>query len=240
VQSRWATVAGIRGHALAGGSGPAVVLVHGLGVSSRYFAPLARRLQARHTVLAPDLPGYGRSATPPRALDIPPLADALREWLDVVGIPAATLVGNSLGCQIAVDLALRAPDRVPRLVLIGPSMDPGAPSLLRQAVRLGQDALREPIGLTLTAARDYVRMGPRRVVATARFALADPLVGKLERVGQPALVLRGARDPIVSQRWAEEVARRLPRGRLVVLRRAPHAAHWDAPWEVARLVEEFH
>ena len=209
MQSRWATVAGIRGHALAGGSGPAVVLVHGLGVSSRYFAPLARRLQARHTVLAPDLPGYGRSATPPRALDIPPLADALREWLDVVGIPAATLVGNSLGCQIAVDLALRAPDRVPRLVLIGPSMDPGAPSLLRQAVRLGQDALREPIGLTLTAARDYVRMGPRRVVATARFGLA------------------------------EEWRRTIPDARLVVMNGLGHVPMVDRPAAFARALVKF-
>jgi pimeloyl-ACP methyl ester carboxylesterase len=217
-----------------------VVLVHGLGVSSRYFVPLARRLEARNAVLAPDLPGHGRSATPPRALDIPPLADALGEWLDVAGMPAATLVGNSLGCQIAVDLAVRAPARVLRLVLVGPSMDPGAPSLARQAVRLGQDALREPIGLVLSATRDYLRMGPRRVLATARFGLADPLVGKLDRVGQPALVLRGGRDPIVSQGWAEEVARRLPGGRLVVLPRAPHAAHWDEPGAVARLVEEFH
>jgi predicted TIM-barrel fold metal-dependent hydrolase len=78
VEQRFETVAGIRGHARVGGTGPPIVLVHGLAVSSLYFVPLARRLTRRYAVLAPDLPGYGRSATPPRPLGIAELADALR------------------------------------------------------------------------------------------------------------------------------------------------------------------
>jgi pimeloyl-ACP methyl ester carboxylesterase len=214
------------------------VLVHGLAVSSRYFMPLARVLVARHAVLAPDLPGYGRSETPPRALDVPQLANALREWLDVARIPAATIVGNSLGGQVAVELAVVAPDRVERLVLVGPTMDPGAPTLLRQAGRLARDVFREPLALTAVAARDYLRMGPLRILATARHALEDPLQEKLPHVRVPALVVRGERDPIVSPEWAERVAALLPRGRLAVVPGAPHATHWAAAVAVARLVEE--
>jgi pimeloyl-ACP methyl ester carboxylesterase len=239
MEQRFETVAGIRGHALVGGGGPPVVLVHGLAVSSRYFVPLARRLALRRAVLAPDLPGYGRSATPSRPLGIGELADALREWLDLTGIESAPLVANSMGCQIAVDLAVRAPERVRRLVLVGPALDPTAPTIAAQWRRLVRDAAREPVGLNVAEARDYLRMGPRRILATARLALADDFALKLERVRQPALVIRGEHDQIVSQAWAERVAARLPAGRLVVVRGSPHATHWAHASEVARLVEEF-
>jgi 2-hydroxy-6-oxonona-2,4-dienedioate hydrolase len=237
---RWETVAGIPGHARLDGEGPPIVLVHGLAVSSRYFVPLGKRLARSFRVLAPDLPGYGRSATPPRPLDIPELAQALREWLDLAGIESAIVLGNSLGCQIAIELALQSPLRVGSLVLVGPTMDPGAPTIRGQFGRLVRDAVREPLSLNLVEARDYVRMGPLRILSTARFALADPVEAKLPRIAQPALVIRGERDPIVSQEWAERVAELLPDRRSVaVVVGAPHAAHWAAAEDVARLVEEF-
>ena len=121
------------GYARFGGAGHPIVLVHGLAVSSLYFVPLAKRLARSFTVLAPDLPGYGRSATPPRPLDVPELARALRAWLDLAGIESAIVLGNSLGCQIAVELALQSPLRVASLVLVGPTMDPGAPTIRRQS-----------------------------------------------------------------------------------------------------------
>lgn len=221
------------------GEGRPIVLVHGLAVSSRYFVPLARRLALRQRAVAPDLPGYGRSATPIRALDIPRLASALLEWMDVERIAIATVVGNSVGCQVAVELAAESPHRVERLVLIGPTMDPAAPTMRAQLMRLMRDVVREPIGLNLAELRDYVRMGPRRILATARYALDDPFASKLSRVAQPALVVRGERDAIVSQAWAAEVAARLPSGRLAVVTGAPHAAHWAAADSVALLIEEF-
>jgi pimeloyl-ACP methyl ester carboxylesterase len=231
-------VAGVPGFCLVGGSGPPVVLAHGLAVSSRYFVPLARKLVGRFRVVAPDLPGYGRSATPPRPLGVPELADALLAWLDLLEVERAPLVGNSLGCQVAVDLAVRHPARVERLVLIGPTMDPAAPTLRAQAWRLARDIPREALGLNLAEARDYLRMGPRRTLATARLALADPFEEKLPRVEAPALVVRGERDPIAPQAWVERVAELLPRGRVAVVPGAPHAAHWSSAGAVARLVEE--
>jgi 2-hydroxy-6-oxonona-2,4-dienedioate hydrolase len=237
--ARRATIAGIPGYARTAGSGPPVVLVHGLAVSSRYFAPLIRELARTRTVLSPDLPGYGRSATPSRPLDIPELADALDEWIDLADVAPAPLVANSLGCQVAVDLAVRRPGRVSRLVLLGPTMDPGAPTILRQALRLAHDTLREPPGLWVAETIDYLRMGPRRAVATGRYALADPFTEKASRLPHPALVVHSGRDAIVSQAWAERVTRLLPDGRLRVIPGEPHAAHWSAAAEVARIVEEF-
>jgi pimeloyl-ACP methyl ester carboxylesterase len=227
------------GYARVGGEGPPVVLVHGLAVSSLYYVPLGRRLRARgHRVVAPDLPGYGRSPTPPRPLDIPQLADAVIDWLDLLDVGRATVVGNSLGGQIAVDLAARRPERVEKLVLVGPTMDPAAPTLRGQAWRLARDIVRESPLLNLAEARDYLRMGPRRIIATARFGLDDPFEQKLHGVAAPALVLRGERDTIASQAWIERIAAALPNGRVAVVPGVAHAAHWSAADAVARLVEE--
>ncbi len=103
-----------------------VVLVHGLGVSSRYMRPLARHLATDLRVHAPDLPGFGRSGKPRRVLSIPELADWLAAWMEAAGLRRAALVGNSLGCEILVELVLRHPERVERLVLQGRTPEPGA------------------------------------------------------------------------------------------------------------------
>jgi pimeloyl-ACP methyl ester carboxylesterase len=87
--------------------------------------------------------------------------------------------------------------------------------------------------------QDYRDAGVRRVLATFRLALADPIEDKLPRLQAPTLVVRGARDPIVPQRWAEEAARRLPRGRLVVVPGAAHTMCFTSPDELARVVRPF-
>lgn len=107
--------------ARAGGEGPDVVCVHGLGVSGRYFVPLGERLRARARVHIPDLRGFGLTPGPRPALGVRGLAAALDSWMAAVGVERATLVGNSFGCQIAVELAVTRPERVQRLVLNGPT-----------------------------------------------------------------------------------------------------------------------
>ena len=110
--SRWADIGGLRMHARAAtdaanaGALP-VVLVHGLVVSSRYMIPLAARLAAHAHVYAPDLPGFGKSDHPERPLKIAGLADALAGWMRATGLARAALIGNSMGCQVIAELALR-------------------------------------------------------------------------------------------------------------------------------------
>lgn len=217
----------------------AVVLVHGIGVSGRYLIPTGNELASSFRVLGPDLPGWGRSEKPERALTLAELADVLVEWMSAVRLARATLLANSFGCQIAVDAAVGYPERVESLVLVGPTVDPYARSMPRQVARLALDSLREPLSLNLLIALDYLIFGPRRFYRTSRFALADRIEDKLPLVEAPTLVVRGGRDGIVSQRWAEEAARLLPRGRLAVVPRKGHAVNYNAPRELARLVRDF-
>jgi len=203
------------------------------------MVPIAQLLAPYHRVYAPDLPGFGKSGKPARALNLIELTDALAEWTRAIGLGSAAFLGNSFGCQIVADLALRYPELVERAVLQGPTMDPQARTAWRQLARLARNSPREPLSHGLISAREYPRCGFRRLLKTFRYALEDRIEEKLPHLRVPALVVRGSRDPIVPQRWAEEVARLLPMGRLAVIPDAPHTVVYDAPLELARVVRPF-
>jgi 2-hydroxy-6-oxonona-2,4-dienedioate hydrolase len=243
-RSRWDIVDGIRMHARAwdanpGQASPAIVLVHGLVVSSRYMVPLGSRLAPDHRVYAPDLPGFGKSAKPNHTLDLPELADSLAAWMGVVGLDRAVLLGNSFGCQIVVEFALRHPERIERAVLQGPSVDPKHRTAPEQIARWMLNGTRDSPGMGPIILRDYLAAGIRRAVRTFQISLEDRIEEKLPRVQVSTLVVRGARDPLVPQRWAEEVTGLLPQGRLAVIPGVAHTANFAAPLEVARLTRIF-
>jgi pimeloyl-ACP methyl ester carboxylesterase len=248
LESEWSDVGGMRMHArvstvAVAADAPVVVLVHGIGVSSRYMVPTAIRLAETCRVYAPDLPGFGLSAKPSGVLDVPALADALAAWMRAVRLTRAALLGNSFGCQIIAEFGARHPTLVTRAVLQGPTMDPRARSAPRQILRWAFNSPFEPAGawtsLGSVVRQDYRDAGVRRVLATFRRALADRIEDKLPRLQVPTLVVRGARDPIVPQRWAEEAARLLPRGRLVVVPGAAHTMCFTSPDDLARVVRPF-
>jgi pimeloyl-ACP methyl ester carboxylesterase len=234
----WTAAAGTRVHARVGGAGSPIVLVHGLGVSSRYMVPLAVHLARIRRVYALDLPGFGLTPGPPGALDIPALAEALAAWMTAAGLHRAVLLGNSMGCQIAVDAAARHPELATHLVLVGPTTDPGARTVLGQLARTARNSVHERPSLSLVAARDYADCGLRRAAATFRHALRDPVERKLPLVHAPTLVVRGTVDPIVSQRWAQTVAATVPHGRLALVP-GPHTLNYTQPLALARVVHAY-
>src|SRR5437879_411318 len=218
---------------------PAMVLVHELGVSGRYLLPTAVRLARDYPTYVPDLPGFGKSAKPSHVLDISGLTDALAAWMRTQHLDHACLVGNSLGCQDIVDLAVRYPDLVERAVLVGPTVDPRARTLAGQIGRGARDLLGEPLSYWPLLCWDYLVAGPLRTLLTLRYALQDPLTDKLPHVQIPTLVVRGTRDPIAPEPWVEEMVRLLPQGRLLVIPGATHVANYTAPDALARAIRAF-
>jgi pimeloyl-ACP methyl ester carboxylesterase len=125
------------------GSGPPVVLIHGMVNSSRHWREVALRLAHRHMVIAPDLIGHGDSATPRGDYSLGAHAAAIRDLLVAIGVHRATFVGHSLGGGVAMQFFWQFPERVERLALVssgglGPDVSfalriaalPGAASLL--------------------------------------------------------------------------------------------------------------
>jgi pimeloyl-ACP methyl ester carboxylesterase len=106
---------------LEAGTGPPVVLLHGLGATNASMLPTLWDLARDHRVFAPDLPGFGGSDKPIRSYDFPFFAQWLSDFLDALGLKRAHLVGNSLGGRISLEAGLRLPDRIDRMVLYCPS-----------------------------------------------------------------------------------------------------------------------
>lgn len=112
----------IHGHEVAfctAGDGPVVLLVHGMASSSATWKHVLPALAARYTVVAPDLPGHGASAKPRGEYSLGAHANSLRDLLNALGHERATLVGQSLGGGVAMQMAYQFPERCERLVLVG-------------------------------------------------------------------------------------------------------------------------
>lgn len=218
---------------------PLVVLVHGLALSGRYMLPTAEQLVGRAMVRVPDLPGFGDSGKPDRVLDVPELADALAAWLRRVVARPATLLGNSFGCQIIVDLAARHPELVHAAVLQGPTTPPGERTWLQQFIRWRQNAKFNPPELGDIAWAAYEKCGIPRALITFHYSLVDPVEDKLPSVRAPTLVIRGEKDPICRQEWAEKVTRLLPRGELTVIPDVAHTLCYTSPVPLAGAALDF-
>ncbi|MEO7457817.1 MAG: alpha/beta hydrolase [Gemmatimonadaceae bacterium] len=223
-----------------------LVFVHGLGVSVRYLEPTMCALSGEHNVVGLDLPGFGRSGSPPAVLDTAGLARALGQWLDVRGIGPAILIGNSYGCQVIVELMMQDPRRGVGLVLNAPTMDPAHRTVFGQVIRVLADIPHEPRRLAWIVARDYIRAGPLRLLRTLRYALADHIEEKLPDIVIPAVIVCGSRDPVVTVAWAAQAARIVgkmsqgaPGATLSVVPTAAHALPYDDPATFAGLIDAF-
>lgn len=241
--SLWAFVDGCRIYARASiafpaSQSPPVVLVHGFGISSSYFVPAAERIAANFAVYAPDLPGHGNSDTPSKPLNIPQLADALAAWMDAVGLTRVSLVGNSMGCQVAVDAAVRYPERVDRLVLIGPTADPAGRTVAEHFRRFLAGGPYERASLNKLLLADYARMGPR-LLPELKFMLRNRIEEKLPFVTVPTMLVRGEKDPIAPQRWLDEAARLVKAEQVAVIPRWGHAVHYSATRECTDAITPF-
>jgi pimeloyl-ACP methyl ester carboxylesterase len=216
-----------------------VVLVQGLGISASYMIPTMSEMAQYAKVFALDLPGLGDSEKPAHVLNIAELADVLADWMKVAGIERAELVGHSFGSQIVAEFALRHPQMIRRAVLAAPTFDRHARSFFRQFGRLLLDSRNEPFGLILLAVKSYFKFGFRREARTLQFGLADRIEDKLPQISIPALVVRGELDPVVPQRWAQEVADLLPDGKLAVIAGGTHGVNYNSPQKFAEAIREF-
>src|SRR5947208_3393614 len=103
----------------AAGSGPPILLIHGMASSSTTWNSVIPLLTDYGTIIAPDLPGHGGSTNPGGDYSLGAHASWVRDLMIALDIPAATFVGHSLGGGVAMQTAYQFPDRTERLVLVG-------------------------------------------------------------------------------------------------------------------------
>jgi pimeloyl-ACP methyl ester carboxylesterase len=166
-----------------GGSGPLLVLIHGITSNSATWDRVLPKLARRHTVLAPDMLGHGRSDKRRGDYSIAAHANTLRDLLDELGHERATLVGHSLGGGVALQFAYQYPGRAQNLVLVAPGGFGREVSVLLRAASIPGSG---PV-LALAAWRPIVEAGTLLTHALGRFGLHGNT--DLEEIGRAYAML---------------------------------------------------
>jgi pimeloyl-ACP methyl ester carboxylesterase len=231
---------------------PAVVLLHGAGMDHTAWA-LHDRWFAHHgfSVLAPDLPGHGRSAGAPLT-SIAELADWTAALIAAAGAAKARLVGHSMGSLIALETAARHPDKVTTLTLIATSAKMAVgPDLLKAAEANDHDAVdmvsiwglgfAAELGGSLAPGL-WMHGGAQRIleqskpgVLFADLSACNAYEGALDaaaKVKVPATVVVGERDMMTPAKAGKTLAAALPGCRTVVLAGAGHMMMAERPDEL--------
>ena len=225
-----------------------VVLVHGAGGSHVHW-PVALRRLPEATVYALDLPGHGRSEGEGRR-SIGAYRDVVRAFLEAAGLEKAVLVGHSMGGAIALEVALRYPNRLRGLVLVGsgarlrvaPALLQGLqedyPHAVEQLVQwLFAQGAPEP--LRRAARQQLLEANPQVVYGDFLACDAFDVMQELPRVETPTLVICGTADVMTPLKYSEYLAAHIPGARLEVVPGGGHMVMLEQPEPVARAVSAF-
>jgi 3-oxoadipate enol-lactonase len=251
---------GVRVHFERRGSGPALLMLHGIGSSSRAFRHQLESLSDAFDVIAWDAPGYGQSEDPSEPFTLADLADRVALLLDELGVQHAHVLGVSMGGVIAQLVHHRHPRRVQSLVLCdtnaggGALPEPARFERVRQRVEAleqlgarGMAEQRAPVLVGPNASRDLIDeltaiMAEVRPAGYAAAAVALGNTDLREQLGAiqvPTLVIHGEYDRVVPPETGRQLAESIPGARLVVIANAGHVSNQEQPAAFNAAVRDF-
>lgn len=208
------------------GDGPPLVLLHSASSTGREdFAAQLPRLSRAFTCYLPDARGHGRTTYDAAlGLRLDDLVADLEGFVDALGLAAFHLVGFSMGAATALAAAMRRPERIRTLVLVGAATEREPRTrVIRHLADVGRIERQDPAWAAALARRHDPAQGPaawrRLMPAIVDFVAAQepPSPAELRRADAPTLVVVGDRDPVVPVPQAVALARQLPDGRLFVV-----------------------
>lgn len=235
---------------------PAVVMLHGFALDARMWRRQVEALAPDHRVLTVDLPGFGPQA---RELGETDPAGGVARAMDAAKIDAAHLVGNSFGAAVAIDFALRFPDRVSSLVLVGPLLLgrrtniaawPRCVSLAAEGDKTTAAEVWLDDPLFETARHDDELFDELRQIVldyggghwtgrvSSHWSEHDP-AASLRRIDAPALVVSGEADLPSFLQMAEAYAKTLPHAKRQILPGAGHLANMERADEFNAVLRSF-
>jgi 3-oxoadipate enol-lactonase len=242
------------------GSGPPVVLVHGLGgTGAAIWKHHAAELARDFTIVVPDLRGAGLSGRPPGPYSLQDFVDDLHGLIERLELGAVALVGHSFGGSIALEYAAQYPDGVSAVVAVGGPTE--LPEQSRQGMRAradtvereGMEAVAETVATNGTASsfreaepdefRAYVELlaaaDPATYAATCR-VIADLDIGEhLSRISAPALLVAGDGDGVAPPELNRRNRERIPEASVVEVPDCGHILPWERPGALLEVLRPF-
>ena len=249
----------MRHHAIQSGSGPRVVLVHGVGGNLRSWDEIAGILEKRFSILRYDLRGHGSSGNPPGPWTLDDMVCDLLQVVEAAGWKQFALAGFSLGGLIAQGFTLKYPRTVQRLAIVSTvagRSETDRRKVARRLCNLEQDDLQANIEPAMERwfTPEFRRSCPEKVAARIRtlrsndpqgylnayrvFSLGD--LGRfLHRISCPTLVMTGEHDPGSSVHMARYMHEQIAGSRLEILAGLRHSLLVEAPSAVAGILDDF-
>lgn len=236
------------------GQGRPLLFLHaaaGFDQGQPFVAPLAQK----YRLIAPSHPGFGRSSLPDWLDSVDDIAYVYLDLLDTLKLRDIDLMGCSIGGWIAAELATKAPERVRRLVMVGPvgvKVGPAdkldIPDIFAMPQAEVQKLLHhDPVKMTpdMSKMTDEAMAAMFRNRETTALLVWEPwmhnpkLKRRLHRITSPALFIRGASDGLVSDAYFQAYAKLLPKARTLTIPAAGHAPHLEQPDAFATAVLGF-
>ena len=235
------------------GQGPPVLFLHGAGGFAER-QPFVIPLSAKRRLLAPSHPGFGKSSLPDWLDSIDDIAHLYLELMDALGLDKLDIVGCSIGGWIAAEIATKVPERVRKLVMVGPvGVKVGSADKLDipDIFAMPQADVNKLVYHDPSKAPDLGKMPDDELAIlfrnreTTALLVWEPwmhnpkLKHRLHRVTAPALFIRGVSDGLVSAEYLKTYAGLLPNARTLTIPAAGHAPHLEQAEAFVAAVREF-
>ncbi|WP_417366005.1 alpha/beta fold hydrolase [Glutamicibacter arilaitensis] len=219
------------------GRGPDVVLIHGLGASSRYFTPLANILATKYRVIVPELPGHGKNLDDGRPVTVARFAHEVVLAMRELEVENAIVLGHSMGAQVAIELARAWPDMVKHLIIAAPAVNDREATLFRQARRLIEDFPHELNSVKAILLVDYLRCGIPWWAKSCAQMLEYSTIEMLSTVRCSIDVVCGTRDPLSPPEFGLRLVAKAAQANLTVMRQGAHGFNFSHAPELADLID---
>lgn len=224
-----------------------IVILHGWGLSAKTFAPLAAELRRQHfQVFSPDLPGFGESVIPDRALNLEDYVTFLEMYFKKNHIEKPILIGHSFGGRVALKYQYQYPDSIHSLILTGtPGFTPIAKKKLAVFVaiaKIGKIFFNFPSVRNwyyyVVGAREYAR-AQGAMKETFKNVVSENLLDYMSSVRVPTLLVWGEQDIITPVWIAQKMKNVIHDAHVVIIPNADHGVAYKQPKEFFAAIYDF-
>ncbi len=235
-----------------------VLLLHGLGASAERWSKIIPLFAKHFHVVAPDIIGFGYSDKPEVSYTIPFFLDFVKDFAHRFGMENLTLIGASLGGQIAAEFAIASKNMIENLVLVTPAgvMKEPTPVLnyyiaaamyptFDNAKKAFKQMAGDPKAVDEVYARDFVN---RMQLPNAKYAFmssimgskgAPNLSGRLREIDTPTLIVWGEKDALIPVRYARKFQKEIKGSQLAIIKNSGHTPYFERPETFSNIVLEF-
>lgn len=217
----------------------ALILVHGLSGSLRWWVRNVSSLAEHYRVYLVNLPGFGTLRRSPTRFALDKAASWLLLWMQSIGLRKANLVGHSMGGYVCIQMAAHSPDLVDHLVLVAPAGIPTSNSLVGYLKPLLVGARYMSPSFLPILLSDALRAGPATLLRTAGELLSTDVRADLKLISAPTLLIWGENDTLVPASLGDILRQEIPNSRLLMLKKAGHVVMFDRPHEFNTAVLSF-